>query len=288
MATISSNGDATIGKLIAEAVEKVGLEGIIHVEQGEALETRLEVAEGAEIIRGYASGYFVTDMERLVAQLDDAYILLCPNKVTAVAELVPILEKVANTGRSLLIVAEVSGDALSLLVVNKLRGGMKVCAIWPPYYSESRKAALLDLAAQTGGRVVGEEPGVSLAEATLADLGRAKRVVVDQENTTIIGGATDKAALDARVREIRALYADTNSTFRHQELEERLRRLVGGAALIRVGGTTDAETRERKLRIEDALHATRAAIAEGIVPGGGARAGARGRRDPAAQGPPGR
>jgi chaperonin GroEL len=269
VATISSNGDATIGKLIAEAVEKVGVEGIIHVEQGEALETRLEVAEGAEIIRGYASGYFVTDMERLVAQLDDAYILLCPNKVTAVAELVPILEKVANTGRSLLVVAEVSGDALSLLVVNKLRGGMKVCAIWPPYYGESRKAALLDLAAQTGGRVVGEEAGVSLAEATLADLGRAKKVVVDQENTTIVGGATDKAALDARVREIRALYADTNSTFRHQELEERLRRLVGGAALIRVGGTTDAETRERKLRIEDALHATRAAIAEGIVPGGG-------------------
>ena len=269
VATISSNGDATIGKLIAEAVEKVGLEGIIHVEQGEALETKLEVAEGAEIIRGYASGYFVTDMERLVAQLDDAYILLCPNKISAVAELVPILEKVAKTGRSLLVVAEVSGEALSLLVVNKLRGGMKVCAIWPPYYGETRKSSLLDLAAQTGGRVVGEEPGVSLAEATLADLGRAKKVVVDQEKTTIVGGATDNAALEARVREIRALYADTNSTFRHQELEERLRRLVGGAALIRVGGTTDAETRERKLRIEDALHATRAAIEEGIVPGGG-------------------
>ena len=269
VATISSNGDAIIGKLIAEAVEKVGLEGIIHVEQGEALETRLEVAEGAEIIRGYASGYFVTDAERLVAQLDDAYILLCPNKVSAVSELVPILEKVAATGRALLVVAEVSGDALSLLVVNKLQGKLKVCAILPPYYGETRKSTLLDLAAQTGGRVVGEEPGVSLVEATLADLGRAKKVVVDQEKTTIVGGATDKAALDARVREIRGLYDATNSTFSHQQLEERLRRLVGGAALVRVGGTTDAETRERKLRIEDALHATRAAIEEGIVAGGG-------------------
>jgi chaperonin GroEL len=269
VATVSANGDATIGGLIADAVGKVGLDGIIHVEQGTALETKLEVAEGAEIIRGYSSAYFVTDMERLVARLDDAYILLCLSKITAVSELVPILEKVAKTGRPLLVVAEVQGEALSVLVVNKLQGTMKVCAIMPPYYGKSREAALGDLAAQTGARIVGEEPGVALAAATLDDLGRAKKIVVDQEKTTIVGGATNRGALEARARELRGLYANTNSTFRHQELEERLRRLVGGAALIRVGGTTDAETRERKLRFEDALFATRAAIQEGIVPGGG-------------------
>jgi chaperonin GroEL len=269
VATISANGDTAIGKLIAQAIGKVGLEGIIHVEQGEALETKLEVAEGAEIEGGYSSAYFVTDMERLVAHLDNPYILLCPNKISAISELLPILEKVAKTGRSLLVVAELGGEALSLLVVNKLQGAMKVCAVKAPYYGESRTTSLHDLAAQTGGRVLGEEAGIALAAATLEDLGRAKKIVVDQEKTTIVGGATDKKALEARVHEIRALYADTNSTFRHQRLEDRLRRLAGGAALIRVGGTTDAETRERKLRIEDALFATRAAIEEGTVPGGG-------------------
>jgi chaperonin GroEL len=269
VATVSANGDATIGKLIAEAVGKVGLEGIIHVEQGTELETKMEVAEGAEIEGGYSSAYFVTDMERVVARLDDAYILLCANKITAVAELVPLLEKVAKTGRALLVVAELDGEAMSLLVVNKLQGTMKVCAVRAPYYGESRTTALQDLAAQTGGRIVGDESGIQLREAKLEDLGRAKKIVVDQEKTTIVGAATNKGALDARVDAIRALYADTNSTFRHQRLEERLRRLVGGAALIRVGGTTDAETRDRKLRMEDALFATRAAIEEGIVPGGG-------------------
>jgi chaperonin GroEL len=269
VATISANGDAAIGKLIAEAVGKVGLEGIIHVEQGTELETRLIVAEGAEVEGGYASAYFATDVERLVAELDHPYVLLCASKVSAVSELVPILEKVAKTGRSLLVVAELIGEALSLLVVNKLQGTMKVCAVKAPYYDEARKTALHDLAAQVGGRVLGEEAGITLAEARLEDLGRAKKIVVDQEKSTIVGGASDKAALEARAQEIRALYADTNSTFRHQRLEDRLRRLVGGAALIRVGGTTDAETRERKLRLEDALYATRAAIEEGIVPGGG-------------------
>jgi len=269
VATVSANGDAAIGKLIAEAVGKVGLEGIIHVEQGTELETRLIVAEGAEVEGGYASAYFATDMERLVAELDDPYVLLCASKVSAVQELVPILEKVARTGRSLLVVAELLGEALSLLVVNKLQGTMKVCAVKAPYYDQARTDALHDLAAQVGGRIVGEEAGIQLREARLEDLGRAKKIVVDQEKATIVGGATDKAALEARAQEIRALYADTNSTFRHQRLEERLRRLVGGAALIRVGGTTDAETRERKLRLEDALYATRAAIEEGIVPGGG-------------------
>jgi chaperonin GroEL len=269
VATVSANGDAAIGKLIAEAVGRVGMDGIIHVEQGSELETKLEVAEGAEVACGYSSAYFVTDMERLVARLDGAYVLMCVSKIGAIGELVPILEKVAKTGRPLLVVAEVVGEAMSLLVVNKLQGSMKVCAITAPGYGERRTASLRDLAAQTGGRVVGEEAGISLAEATLADLGRAKQIVVEKEKTTFIGGATNKAELEARANEIRALYASTNSTFRHGQLEERLRRLVGGAALIRVGGTTDPEVRERKLRLEDALFATRAAIAEGIVPGGG-------------------
>jgi chaperonin GroEL len=270
IASISANGDASVGDLIASAVDQVGQDGIIHVEQGTALETKLEVAEGVEVDRGYLSAYFVTDMERLVARLDDPYILLCQDKITRVAELVPILEQVKRAGRSLLVVGELQGDALSLLVVNKLQGALAVCALMPPYYTESRKAALGDLAAQTGGRVVvAEEPGITLATVRLSDLGSAKRVVVDQEKTTIVGGAGRKADVEARAREIRALYEATASTFKHQQLDERLRRLVGGAALVRVGGTTDAETRERKARIEDALFATRAAIQEGIVVGGG-------------------
>jgi chaperonin GroEL len=247
----------------------VGLEGIIHVEEGFGLESALDVAEGAEIECGYSSAYFVNDMERLVARLDDAYILLCPHKIGAVAELLPVVEKVAKTGRPLLVVAELFGDALSLLVVNKLRGTMKVCATTAPYYGESRTTALHDLAAQTGGRVLGETPGIDLAQAKLEDLGRAKKVVIDKDKTVIVGGHSNQAEIEARVQGIRALYHETNSTFRRQRLEERLRRLVGGAALIRVGGTTDPETRERKLRVDDALFAARAAIEEGIVPGGG-------------------
>jgi chaperonin GroEL len=213
--------------------------------------------------------YFITDPERLVARLDDAYILLTVNKVTRVQDLIPVLERVAKTGRPLLIVGDVQGEALSLLVVNKLQGTMKVCAILPPFHSASRKDALVDLAAQVGGRIIGEEPGISLGDVRLEDLGTAKKIVVDREKTTIVGASTDKGALEARAREIRAKYADTNSPLRRQLLEERLRRLVGGAALIRVGGTTEAEASERKLRIEDALFATRAAIEEGVVPGGG-------------------
>ena len=269
VATVSSNGDATIGALVAEAVNKVGLEGIIHVEQGSALETKLEVSEGAEIDRGYASIYFITDPERLVARLDDAYILLTASKVTAVRDLVPIMEKVAKTGRPLLVVGDVQGEAMQLLVVNKLQGTMKVCSILPPFHSPTRQDAFADLAAQVGGRIIGEQPGISFADVRLEDLGFAKKIVVDREKTIFVGGATDQGRLDARVREIRAKYAATNSALRHQLLEERLRRLVGGAALIKVGGTTEPEARERKLRIEDALYATRAAIEEGIVPGGG-------------------
>jgi len=269
VATISANGDAAVGKLIAEAVGKVGLEGIIHVEQGQALETTLEVSEGVEIDRGYSSGYFITDKERLVARLEDPYLLLCLNKISDVQTLIPILEQVRREGRSVLVVAELLGEALSLLVVNQLQGTLKVCAIMPPDYGEARKRSLGDMAAQTGASVVTDDGPVTLANVTLADLGRAHKVVVDQEKTTIVGGAARKAEMASRARAIREEYEATNSTFKHQELDRRLRRLVGGAALLKVGGTTDPETRERKLRIEDALFATRAAIEEGIVAGGG-------------------
>ena len=269
IATISANGDAVVGKLIGQAVSKVGREGIIHVEQGTSLETKLDVMEGTEIEKGFLSAYFVTDPERLVAELEDPYILLTEQKITQVQELIPLLEKVAKTGRSLLVVADVQGEALSLLVVNKLQGTLKVCAVMPPYYSDTRKVALGDLSAHTGARAITDHPGLTLANVSLKDLGRAKRVVIDQEKTRIIGGAVQEKELQARAAEVRALYADTNSTFKHQQLEERLRRLVGGAAVLRVGGTTDAETRERKMRIEDALFATRAAVEGGIVAGGG-------------------
>ena len=269
VATLSANGDAAVGEMIADAVTKVGLEGIIHVEQGQGLETTLEVSEGVEIQRGYSSGYFVTDPERLVARLDEPYLLLCLDKITDVQPLIPILEKVRRTGRSVLVVAELLGEALSLLVVNKLQGTLKVCAIMPPDYGDARKRSVLDMAAQTGARIVSADGPVTLANVSLEDLGRAHKVVVDQEKTTIVGGAARRAEVASRARAIREEYEATNSTFKHQELDRRLRRLVGGAALLKVGGTTDPETRERKLRIEDALFATRAAIEEGIVPGGG-------------------
>jgi chaperonin GroEL len=269
VATISANGDVSVGKLLARALGKVGRHGIIHVELGTALETKLEVAEGVEVAHGFLSPYFITDKERLLVELDEPYLLLCQNKVTRVDELLPILQKVKDTGRSLLVIAEALGDAQSLMVVNKLEGTMKVCGIMPPYYLESRRASLGDLAAQTGGRVVEDSPGITFANVTLEDLGRAKRIVVTQEKTTILGGAGRKVDVEARAREIGALRDSTNSTFRQQELDERLRRLVGGAALIRVGGTTDPEAREKKARIEDATFAARAAIQGGIVVGGG-------------------
>ena len=269
VATISANGDASVGKILAEAIDKVGKHGIVHVEQGTALETKLEISEGVEIERGYLSPFFITDKERLLVELENPYILLCQDKVTQVRELLPILEKVKATGRSLLVVAEALGDAQSLLVVNQLEGTLKVCGIMPPYYMDSRRNSLGDLAAQTGGRVVTEQAGITLDGVQLEDLGQAKRVVVTQEKTTILGGRGRKVDVDARASEIQALRNATNSTFEHQQLDERLRRLVGGAALIRVGGTTDPETRERKARIDDAMFATRAAIQGGIVPGGG-------------------
>ena len=271
VATISANGDAAIGKLIARGGRQGrAWRGSSTSSRAPALETKLEVAEGAEIERGYASAYFVTDTERLVAQLDDAYILLCPNKISAVQELMPILEKVAKTGRSLLVVAEVHGEALSLLVVNKLQGTMKVCAVMPPYYGESRKTALArsGRADRRSRHRRGARHHARRGDAGgpgARQEGRRRPGEDDHRRRRHQqGGAARRAWTRSR-----ALYADTNSTFKHQQLEERLRRLVGGAALIRVGGTTEAEARERKLRIEDALFATRAAIEEGIVPGGG-------------------
>ena len=269
VATISANGEAAVGQMIAEAVAKVGPEGIIHVEDGQGLETTLEVSEGVEIQRGFSSGYFVTDPERLVARLDDAYLLLCLDKVADVQALIPILEKVRRTGRSVLVVAELIGETLPLLVLNKLQGTLKVCAIMPPDYGEARKRSVGDMAAQTGARVVSADGPVTLASVALEDLGRAHKIVVDQEKTIIVGGAARQAEVASRARAIREEYEATNSTFKHQELDRRLRRLVGGAALVKVGGTTEPEARERKLRIEDALFATRAALEEGIVPGGG-------------------
>lgn len=269
IATISAHGDVAVGALLAEAVEKVGREGLIHVEQGTALQTKLEVTEGIEHDRGFLSPYFVNDLERLQVRLEDAYILICQPKITQVEELVPILEKVKAAGRSLLVIADVQGDALSLLLVNKLKETLKVCAILPPYLNDSRIDALGDLAVKTGARLVGDTAGITLDMVTLEDLGQAKKVVVTRETTSIVGALGSKAAVEARANQIRALHDATNSTLKHQLLNERLRRLVGGAALIRVGGTTDPETRERTARIEDAMFAVKAAIKEGVLVGGG-------------------
>lgn len=270
IATISAHGDVSVGALLAEAIEKVGREGLVHVEQGTALQTKLEIAEGVELERGFLSGYFVTDLERLVVRLEDPYILVCQPPITRVEELVPILEKVKQAERSLLIVGDVQGDALSLLVVNKLQKTLQVCAILPPYLNDSRVDALGDLAVKTGAQVVvGKGAGITLDMVTLEDLGQAKKIVVTRDTTTIIGAQGRKEDVEARARQIRALYEATNSTLKHQLLNERLRRLVGGAALIRVGGTTDPETRERTARVEDAVLAVQAAIKEGVLVGGG-------------------
>jgi chaperonin GroEL len=270
IATISAHGDESVGALLAEAVEKAGREGLIHVEQGTALTTKLEFTEGIEIDRGYASPYFITDMERLVVRLDDPYILVVERKISRVEELIPLLEKVKQAGRSLLIVGDVQGDALSLLVVNKLKETLKVCAIRPPYLNAERFESLSDLAVKVAAQlVVAEGVGLPLEMLTLEDLGQAKKVIVTQEATSIVGAHGDKVDVEARANQIRAMYNETNSTLKHQLLNERLRRLVGGAALIRVGGTTDPETREKTARFEDAMFAVRAAIKEGVLVGGG-------------------
>ncbi|HYG67425.1 MAG TPA: chaperonin GroEL [Anaeromyxobacteraceae bacterium] len=268
--TISANGDDTIGNIIAEAMEKVGKEGVITVEEAKGLETTLEVVEGMQFDRGYSSPYFVTNPERMEAILDDPYILITEKKISAMADLIPVLEQVARSGKPLLIVAEdVEGEALATLVVNKLRGTLHVCAVKAPGFGDRRKEMLKDIAVLTGGNVVAEELGIKLEQLTLKDLGRAKRITVDKDNTTIVDGAGQPKEIEARIKQIRAQIEETTSDYDREKLQERLAKLVGGVAVINVGAATETEMKEKKARVEDALHATRAAVEEGIVPGGG-------------------
>ncbi|KAB2910339.1 MAG: chaperonin GroEL [Kofleriaceae bacterium] len=268
--TISANGDATIGEMIADAMDKVGKEGVITVEEAKTLTSELDVVEGMQFDRGYLSPYFVTDGERMEAVLQDAWVLSHEKKISNMKELLPLLEQVAKSGRPLLIIAEdVDGEALATLVVNKLRGTLNVVAVKAPGFGDRRKAMLQDIAILTGGQAVTEDLGLRLENLTLQDLGRAKRIVIDKENTTIIEGAGTKAKIDERVKTIRREIEDTTSDYDREKLQERLAKLVGGVAVIRVGAATEVEMKEKKARVEDAMHATRAAVEEGIVPGGG-------------------
>jgi chaperonin GroEL len=268
--TISANNDKEIGNLIAEAMEKVGKDGVITVEEAKGLETTLETVEGMQFDRGYLSPYFVTDPEKMEAVLDDPYILIHDKKISAMKELLPVLEKSAQSGKPLLIIAEdVEGEALATLVVNKLRGTLKVCAVKAPGFGDRRKEMLRDVAVLTGGQVISEELGFKLENATLNDLGRAKRVVVDKDNTTIVDGRGKPEGIQGRIAEIRSAIDKSTSDYDREKLQERLAKLSGGVAVINVGAATETELKEKKARVEDALHATRAAVEEGIVPGGG-------------------
>jgi len=268
--TISANNDSTIGDIIAEAMEKVGKEGVITVEEAKGLETTLEVVEGMQFDRGYLSPYFVTDPERMEAKLEDAYVLIHEKKISSMKDLLPVLESIAKTGKPFLLVSEdVEGEALATLVVNKLRGTLNCVAVKAPGFGDRRKAMLEDIAILTGGKVIAEELGIKLENVTLQDLGRAKRIVVDKDNTTIIDGAGKKAEIEGRIKQIRAQIDETTSDYDREKLQERLAKLVGGVAVIRVGAATEIEMKEKKARVEDALHATRAAVEEGVVPGGG-------------------
>jgi chaperonin GroEL len=268
--TISANNDAEIGNLISEAMEKVGKDGVITVEEARGLETTLETVDGMQFDRGYVSPYFVTDPEKMEAVLEDAYILIHDKKISAMKDLLPVLEKVAQTGKPMLIIAEdIEGEAMATLVVNKLRGTLKVCAVKAPGFGDRRKAMLEDIATLTAGNVVSEEVGFKLENAVIGDLGRAKRVVVDKDNTTIIDGAGDDKKIEGRIAEIRVAIDKSTSDYDKEKLQERLAKLAGGVAVINVGAATEAEMKEKKARVEDALHATRAAVEEGIVPGGG-------------------
>ncbi|MBI4470545.1 MAG: chaperonin GroEL [Acidobacteria bacterium] len=268
--TISANGDAAIGNLIAEAMKKVGKDGVITVEESKSLETTLEVVEGMQFDRGFLSPYFVTDPERMEVVHEDSYLLLYDKKISAMKDLLPILEQVARQGRPFIIIAEdVEGEALATLVVNKIRGTLQVCAVKAPGFGDRRKAMLEDIATLTGGKVIAEELGIKLESITLKDLGRAKKVVVDKDNTTIVEGAGKSSEIEGRVRQIRAQVEETTSDYDREKLQERLAKLIGGVAVIKVGAATETELKERKARVEDAMHATRAAIEEGIVPGGG-------------------
>jgi chaperonin GroEL len=268
--TISANGDVTIGKIIAEAMEKVGKEGVITVEEAKSMETVLDVVEGMQFDRGYLSPYFVTDPEKMEASIEDPLILLHEKKISSMKDLLPLLEQVARQGRPLLIVAEdIEGEALATLVVNKIRGTLAACAVKAPGFGDRRKAMLQDMAILTGGQVIAEELGLKLENVTLKDLGRAKRVKIDKDNTTIIDGAGAKKDIEGRCNEIRKQIDETTSDYDREKLQERLAKLVGGVAVIKVGAATETEMKEKKARVEDALHATRAAVEEGIVPGGG-------------------
>jgi chaperonin GroEL len=267
---ISANGDREIGEKIAEAMDKVGKEGVITVEEAKGLETTLEVVEGMQFDRGYLSPYFVTDPERMEAVLEDPYILIHEKKISAMKDLLPLLEQVARSGKPLLIIAEeVEGEALATLVVNKLRGTLNAVSVKAPGFGDRRKAMLEDIATLTGGKMIAEDLGIKLESVTLKDLGRAKRLVVDKDNTTIVDGAGKKSDIEARVKQIRAQIEETTSDYDREKLQERLAKLVGGVAVINVGAATETEMKEKKARVEDALHATRAAVEEGIVPGGG-------------------
>lgn len=268
--TISANGDTTIGGIIAEAMKKVGKDGVITVEESKSLETLLEVVEGMQFDRGYLSAYFVTDAERMESSLDNALILLNEKKISSMKDLLPLLEQVAKLGKPLLIIAEdIEGEALATLVVNKLRGTLQVSAVKAPGFGDRRKAMLEDIAILTGGKVISEDLGIKLESVKLEDLGRAKRVTIDKDNTTIVEGAGKSSDIQGRVATIRRQIEETTSDYDREKLQERLAKLVGGVAVIKVGAATETELKEKKARVEDAMHATRAAVEEGIVPGGG-------------------
>jgi chaperonin GroEL len=268
--TISSNGDKSIGDMIAKAMQKVGNEGVITVEEAKTAETELDVVEGMQFDRGYLSPYFITNAEKMIAELDDAYILIHEKKLSSLQPMLPVLEAVVQSGKPLVIIAEdIEGEALATLVVNKLRGGLKVAAVKAPGFGDRRKAMLEDIAILTGGQMIAEDLGIKLENVTLAMLGRSKRIRIEKENTTIINGVGKKADIEARIGQIKAQIEETTSDYDKEKLQERLAKLAGGVAVIRVGGATEVEVKEKKDRVEDALNATRAAVEEGIVPGGG-------------------
>ena len=268
--TISANGDAEIGRFIADAMKKVGNEGVITVEEAKSLETELEVVEGMQFDRGYISPYFVTNADKMRVEMDDPYILIYEKKLSGLQELLPLLEAVVQTSKPLVIIAEdIEGEALATLVVNKLRGGLKVAAVKAPGFGDRRKAMLEDIAVLTGGTMVSADLGIKLENVTINMLGRAKKVMIDKENTTIVGGAGKKADIQARIAQLKAQIEETTSDYDREKLQERLAKLAGGVAVLRVGGATEIEVKERKDRVDDAMHATRAAVEEGILPGGG-------------------
>jgi chaperonin GroEL len=268
--TISANGDAEIGRFLAEAMKKVGNEGVITVEEAKSLETELEVVEGMQFDRGYISAYFITNTDKMRVEMEDPYILIYEKKLSGLQELLPLLEAVVQTSKPLLIIAEdIEGEALATLVVNKLRGGLKVAAVKAPGFGDRRKAMLEDIAILTGGTMVSADLGTKLENVTINMLGRAKKVMIDKENTTIVGGAGKKADIQARITQIKAQIEETASDYDREKLQERLAKLAGGVAVIRVGGATEIEVKERKDRVDDAMHATRAAVEEGVLPGGG-------------------